>query len=179
MGGKWLALLQEVAPQIERIGFLLYPTPANLGFFKFAEALTPAPKVKPVALGVHNANEIEQVLAAFAAKGNGGIVVIPHAVTLTNRDLIVALAARLRLPTLYPLAFYAEAGGLISYGFDTVDQFQKGAEYVDRILRGAKPADLPVQYPTKFQLVVNLKTAKTLGLAIPESFLQRADRVIE
>jgi putative ABC transport system substrate-binding protein len=179
MGGKWLALLQEVAPQIERIGFLLYPTPANLGFFKFAEALTPAPKVKPVALGVHNANEIEQVLAAFAAKGNGGIVVIPHAVTLTNRDLIVALAARLRLPALYPLAFYAEAGGLISYGFDTVDQFQKGAEYVDRILRGAKPADLPVQYPTKFQLVVNLKTAKTLGLSIPEAFLLRADKIIE
>ena len=99
--------------------------------------------------------------------------------TLTNRDLIVALAARLRLPALYPLAFYAEAGGLISYGFDTVNQFQRGAEYVDRILRGAKPADLPVQYPTKFQLVVNLKTAKTLGLAIPESFLQRADKVIE
>ena len=91
----------------------------------------------------------------------------------------VALAARLRLPALYPLAFYAETGGLISYGFDTVDQFQRGAEYVDRILRGAKPADLPVQYPTKFQLVVNLKTAKALGLAIPESFLQRADRVIE
>ena len=128
---------------------------------------------------MHNANEIEQVLAAFAAKGNGGLIVTPHAVTLTNRDLIVALAARLRLPALYPLPFYAETGGLISYGFDTVDQFQRAAEYVDRVLRGAKPADLPVQYPTKFQLVVNLKTAKTLGLAIPESFLQRADRVIE
>jgi putative ABC transport system substrate-binding protein len=150
-----------------------------VGFFKFAEAAAPAPKVKLVALGVHNANEIEQAVAAFAARGNGGIIVIPHAVTLANRDLIVALAARLRLPALYPLAFYAETGGLISYGFDTVDQFQRGAEYVDRILRGAKPADLPVQYPTKFQLVVNLKTAKTLGLAIPESFLQRADRVIE
>jgi putative ABC transport system substrate-binding protein len=180
MGGKWLVLLQEVAPQIERIGFLIHPeTPANVGFFKFAEAAAPAPKVKLVALGVHNANEIEQAVAAFAARGNGGIIVIPHAVTLANRDLIVALAARLRLPALYPLAFYAETGGLISYGFDTVDQFQRGAEYVDRILRGAKPADLPVQYPTKFQLVVNLKTAKTLGLAIPESFLQRADRVIE
>jgi putative ABC transport system substrate-binding protein len=100
-------------------------------------------------------------------------------VTLTNRDLIVALAARLRLPTFYRLAFYAKAGGLISYGFDTVDQFQKGAEYVDRVLRGAKPADLPVQYPTKFQLVVNLKTATIIGLTIPESFLQRADEVIE
>ncbi|MGC2642128.1 MAG: ABC transporter substrate-binding protein [Pseudolabrys sp.] len=180
MSGKWLALFQEVAPQIERIGFLVHPeTPASFGMFKFAEDLIPAPKVKLVALGVHDADEIERAMAAFAAKGNGGIFVIPHALTLTNRDLIVALAARLRLPALYPLVFYAEAGGLISYGFDTVNQFQSGAEYVDRILRGAKPADLPVQYPTKFQLVVNLKTAKTLGLAIPESFLQRADEVIE
>ena len=105
--------------------------------FKFAEAVTPAPKVKLVALGVHDADEIERAMAAFAAKGNGGIIVIPHALTLTNRDLIVALAARLRLPALYPLTFYAEAGGLISYGFDTVNQFQRGAEYVDRILRGA------------------------------------------
>jgi len=180
MSGKWLLLLQEVAPQIERIGFLVHPeTPGNFAFFKFAEALTPAPKVKLVALGVRDADEIEPALAAFAANGNGGIIVVPHAVTITNRDLIVALAARLRLPAIYPWAFYAEAGGLISYGFETVDQFQRGAEYVDRILRGAKPADLPVQYPTKFQLVVNLKTAKTLGLAIPEAFLLRADKVIE
>jgi putative ABC transport system substrate-binding protein len=180
MSGKWLGLFQEVAPRVERIGFLVQPeTPASFAMFKFAEALTPAPKAKLVALGVHDANEIERTIVAFAAEGNGGIIVIPHAVTLTNRDLIVALAARLRLPALYPLAFYAEAGGLISYGFDTVNQFQRGAEYVDRILHGAKPADLPVQYPTKFQLVVNLRTAKTLGLAIPESFLQRADEVIE
>ena len=99
--------------------------------------------------------------------------------TLTNRDLIVALAARLRLPALYPLAFYAEAGGLISYGFDTVNQFQRGAEYVDCILRGAKQADLPVQYRTKFQLVVNLKTAKTLGIVMPRDFLQRVDEIIQ
>ena len=138
MSGKWLVLFQEVAPQIERVGFVMHPeTTANIEFFKFAEALTPAPKTKLVALGVHDADEIERALAAFAAKDNGGIIVIPHAVTLTNRDLIVALAARLRLPALYPLAFYAEAGGLISYGFDTVNQFQRGAEYVDRILRGA------------------------------------------
>ena len=180
MSGKWLALLQEIAPQIERIGFLVHPeTPASFGMFKFTETITPAPKVERVALGVHDADEIERTLTAFAAKGNGGIIVIPHALTLTSRDLIVALAARLRLPALYPLAFYAEAGGLISYGFDTVDQFQRGAEYVDRILRGAKPADLPVQYPTKFQLVVNLKTAKSLGLTIPEAFLLRADKIIE
>ena len=127
-----------------------------------------------MALGVHDANEIEQALTAFAAEGNGGLVVTPHAVTLTNRDLIVALSARLRLPALYPLAFYAKAGGLISYGIDLLNQFQQAAGYVDRILRGAKPADLPVQYPTKFQLVINLKTAKMLGLTIPESFLLRA-----
>jgi putative ABC transport system substrate-binding protein len=180
MSGKWLELLKEVAPQVERIGFMMHPeTPAHIRYFKSAEALAPALKVKQVALGVHDADEIERAMAAFAAERNGGVVVLPHAVTLTNRNLIVALAARLRLPALYPLAFYAKAGGLISYGFDPVNQFQQGAGYVDRILRGAKPADLPVQYPTKLQLVVNLKTAKTLGLTIPESFLLRADEVIE
>jgi putative ABC transport system substrate-binding protein len=180
MSGKWLELLKEVAPQVERIGFMMHPeTPAHIRYFKSAEALAPALKVKQVALGVHDADEIERAMAAFAAERNGGVVVLPHAVTLTNRNLIVALAARLRLPALYPLAFYAKAGGLISYGFDPVNQFQQGAGYIDRILRGAKPADLPVQYPTKLQLVVNLKTAKALGLTIPESFLLRADEVIE
>ena len=180
MSEKWLELLKEVAPQVERIGFMMHPeTPAHIRHFKFAEAVAPVLKIKLVALSVHDADEIERTMAAFAAEGNGGVIVAPHAVTLTNRALIVALAARLRLPALYPLAFYAKAGGLISYGLDPVNQFQQGAGYVDRILRGAKPADLPVQYPTKFQLVVNLKTAKTLGLVIPESFLLRADEVIE
>ena len=114
MSGKWLGLLKEVAPQIQRIGFLVHPeTPANFAMFKFAEALPPAPNIKLVGLGAHDADEIERSMVAFAAEGNGGVIVIPHAVTLTNRDLIVALAARLRLPTLYPLAFYAKAGGLI------------------------------------------------------------------
>jgi putative ABC transport system substrate-binding protein len=180
MTGKWLELLKEVAPQVERVGFMMHPeTPALIRYFKSAGVLAPALKVNLVALGVHDADEIERGLTAFAAERNGGVVVGPHAVTLTNRDLIVALTARLRLPALYPLAFYAKAGGLISYDFDPVNQFQQGAGYVDRILRGAKPADLPVQYPTKLQLVINLKTAKTLGLMIPESFLQRADEVIE
>jgi ABC-type uncharacterized transport system substrate-binding protein len=180
MSGKWLELLKEVAPQVERVGFMMHPeTAALMKYFKFAEALAPALKVELVALGVHDAAEIERGLIAFAAERNGGVIVGPHAVTLTNRDLIVALAARLRLPALYPLAFYARAGGLISYGFDPVTQFEQGAGYVDRILRGTKPADLPVQYPTKLQLVINLKTAKTLGLTIPESFLLRADEVIE
>src|SRR5262249_20935915 len=111
MGGKWLELLKEVAPQVERVGLVVYPeTAASIGFFKFAEALAPALKVKLVALGVHDADEIKQVLTAFAAEGNGGLIVTPHAVTLTNRDLIVALCARLRLPALYPLVFLCQSG---------------------------------------------------------------------
>jgi putative ABC transport system substrate-binding protein len=180
MSGKWLELVKEVAPQVERVGFMIHPeTPALMRYFKSAEAPASALKVKLVALGVHDAAEIERALIAFAAEGNGGLIVGPHAVTLTNRDLIVAMAARLRLPAIYPLAFYAQAGGLMSYGLDPVNQFQQGAGYVDRILRGAKPADLPVQYPTKLQLVVNLKTAKSLGLTIPPSLLTTADEVIE
>jgi putative tryptophan/tyrosine transport system substrate-binding protein len=180
MSGKWLELLKEVAPEVERVGFMIHPeTAASFDFFKFAEPGAPALKIKLEALGVHDADEIERVMTAFAAEGNGGVVVTPHAVTFSNHNLIVALAARLRLPALYPFAFYAKGGGLISYGFDPVNQFQQGAGYVDRMLRGAKPADLPVQFPTKFQLVVNLKTAKALGLVIPESFLLRADEVIE
>ena len=143
MSGKWLGLLKDVAPQIERVGFMMHPeTVASFMFFKFGEAAALALKIKPVGLGVHDADDIERTLTAFAAEGNSGLVVTPHAVTFTNRDLIVALAARLRLPALYPLAFYTKAGGLISYGFDPVNQFQQGAGYVDRILRGAKPADL-------------------------------------
>ena len=180
MSGKWLELLKEVAPQIERVGFMLHPeTPALVRYFKSAEAPASALNVKLVALGVHDTAEIERALMAFATETNGGLIVGPHAVTLTNRDLIIAMAARLRLPAIYPLDFYAKAGGLISYGFDPVNQFQQGAGYVDRILRGAKPADLPVQYPTKLQVVVNLKTAKALDLTIPPSVLARADEVIE
>jgi putative ABC transport system substrate-binding protein len=180
LGEKWLELLKEIAPQVERIGILMHPEePINAQFYKFAEAAAPALKVKPVALGVRDADEIKRALTAFAAERNGGFIVIPHAVTLINRDLIVALATRLRLPALYPFAFYAKAGGLMSYSFDPLNQFRQGAEYVDRILRGAKPADLPVQYPTKFQLVVNLTTAKALGLAIPASVLSLADEMVE
>jgi putative ABC transport system substrate-binding protein len=180
LGEKWLELLKEIAPQVERVGVLMHPEePINAQFFKSVDAAAPALKVKPVALGVHDADEIKRALTAFAAERNGGFIVIPHAVTLTNRDLIVALATRLRLPALYPFAFYVKAGGLMSYSFDPLNQFREGAEYVDRILRGAKPADLPVQYPTKFQLVVNLTTAKTLGLAIPASVLSLADEMVE
>ena len=158
MSGKWLELVKEVAPQVERVGFLLHPeTPALIRYFKSAEASASALKVKLVALGVHDAAEIERALIAFAAEGNGGLIVGPHAVTLTNRNLIVAMAARLRLPAIYPVAFYAQAGGLISYGLDPVNQFQQGAGYVDRILRGTR----------------------LLGLPVPPSLLARANEVIE
>jgi len=180
MGGKWVELLKEVAPRVERVGFILHPeTAPNIGLLKSAEAAAPALKVKLVALGVHNADEIERVVTAFAAGSNGGFVIAPHAVTLVNHHLIVALAARLRLPALYPADYVAKAGGLISYSFDRLNQFRQGAGYVDRILRGAKPADLPVQYPTKYELIINLKTAKALGLDVPLQLQQRADEVIE
>jgi putative ABC transport system substrate-binding protein len=148
LGEKWLELLKEIAPQVERVGILMHPEePINQQFFKFVDAAAPSLKVKPVALGVHDADEIKRALTSFAAERNGGFIVIPHAVTLINRDLIVALATRLRLPALYPFAFYAKAGGLMSYSFDPLNQFRQGAEYVDRILRGAKPADLAGAIP--------------------------------
>jgi len=180
ISGKWLELLKQVAPNVERVGFVMQPEiPILVRFFKSVEAMGPSLKLKLVPLNVRDPNEIEQSLAAFTAEGNGGLIVSPNAVTFSNRDVIVTLAARFRLPAIYAFAFYPKSGGLISYGFDPVNHFQHGAGYVDRILRGAKPADLPVQYPTKFQLVVNLKTAKALGLAIPDSFLLRTDEVIE
>jgi putative ABC transport system substrate-binding protein len=180
MGSKWLEILKEIAPQIEHVGFMLAPEgPANIGFLKAAEAAAPSLKVRLTALGVHSADEIERSVSAFAAEPNRGLIIAPTAVTFVNSKLIVDLAARYRLPAIYSLASYPKAGGLISYGIDRVDQFRQGAAYADRILKGAKVAELPVQYPTKFELVVNLKTAKVLGLTIPESFLVRADEAIE
>jgi putative tryptophan/tyrosine transport system substrate-binding protein len=128
---------------------------------------------------VHSSTEIERAFEKFADEPNGGLIIAPNVVTFANSDLIVALAARYRLPAVYPFAFFTKEGGLISYGFDAADQFRQGAVYVDKILRGAKPADLPVQHPTKFEIVVNLKTAKALGLEIPGSILAQADEVIE
>ena len=123
--------------------------------------------------------EVEQVLAAFAREPNGGLIVTPSPLTGTRRDAIIAVAARLNLPAIYPFGFYSASGGLLSYGIDQLESVRGAASYVDRILHGANPGELPVQLPTKFQLVINLKTAKTLGLTIPESFLLRADEVIE
>jgi putative tryptophan/tyrosine transport system substrate-binding protein len=179
MGGKWLEKLREIAPQIERVGLMLHPEPPNIGYLKSAEAAAPSLKIKLVGLEVHNGAEIERALATFADEPHGGLIIAPNAVTFANSGLIVALAARYRLPAIYPFAFYAKEGGLISYGFDAADQFRQGAGYVDKILRGAKPADLPVQHPTKFEMIINLKTAMALGLDVSLQLQQLADDVVE
>jgi len=180
MGSKWLATLREIAPQVEHVGFMLAPEgPANVGFLKAAEAAAPSLKVRLTALGVHSTDEIERSVRTFAAEPNRGLIIAPTVVTFVNSKLIVELAARYRLPAIYSRADYPKAGGLISYGPDQVDQFRQGAAYVDRILKGAKVVELPVQYPTKFELVVNLKTAKALGIEVAPTLLARADEVIE
>ena len=181
MGSKWLEMLRQIAPTINRVGLMLHPEPPNVGYWKSAEAAAPSLKIELIALEVNYRAEIESALATFDGAGDplSGLVVAPNVVAFANSNLIVSLAARYRLPAIYPFAFYAKEGGLISYGFDAADQFRQGAIYADKILRGAKPADLPVQHPTKFQIVINLKTAKTLGLDIPPSVLARADEVIE
>ena len=180
ISGKWLELLKEIAPKVERVAVMIVPEePAHIVFFKSAAAMAPSLNVYLMRLDVHDADQIERGLTAFASEHNCGIIVFPHAVTLTNSASIVALAARLRLPALYPSALFSKAGGLISHGPDPVTEFQQGAGYVDHILRGAKPADLPVQYPSKYELIINLKTAKALGLTVPPSMQQRADEVIE
>ena len=180
IGGKWLELLKEMAPHVTRVAVILHPeTPPNVGFWHAAEAAAPSLGVKVVALGVHSAVEIEGTVTAFAAGSNGGLIIAPHAVTLAYRDLIIGLAARYRLPAVYGFRNFATSGGLLSYGTNPSDQFRRGASYVDRILKGEKPADLPVQNPTKYELVINLKTAKALGLDVPFQLQQLADEVIE
>jgi len=179
IAGKWLETLKEVAPQISRVGFILHPeTPANVGLLRAAEAAAPA-GVKVIPLGVHNASEIERAVATFAVETNGGLIAAPHAVTFANRDVIVELAARYRLPAVYGFRIFATRGGLISYGTNPIEQFRQGASYVDRVLKGAKPADLPAQFPTKYELVINLKSAKALDVVLPPNLLARADEVIE
>jgi putative ABC transport system substrate-binding protein len=180
IGGKWIELLNEIAPRAERVGFIFSPDAApNVGFFHSAESAAPALKIKLAALAVRDAADIEQSITAFASEPDGGLIVAPHAVTLGNGKFIIELARQHRLPVVYSDRYFAESGGLISFGNNSADLFRRAGAYVDLILKGAKPADLPVQLPTKFELVVNLKAAKALGLTIPESFLLRADQVIE
>jgi ABC-type uncharacterized transport system substrate-binding protein len=180
MGGKWLEVLKETAPHLTRVVALLHPeTPSHLGFWQSTEAAAPRFGIEASAGGVHNAAEIEGVVTAFAEKSNGGLIVFPHAVTNANTSLITSLALRHRLPSVMAAAGTGSSGVLAYYGIDFQDSFRHTAEYVDRILRGEKPADLPVQQPTKFKLVLNLKTAQAIGIDIPPIMLTRADEVIE
>src|SRR5215470_13056669 len=180
IGGKWVELFKEIAPRAGRVGFVFNPEAApNVGFFHAAEAAAPSLGIKLAALAVRDASDVEQAVAGFASEPDGGLIVAPHAVTLGSRKLIIELAARYRLPAIYSDRYFAESGGLVSFGNNTPDLFRRVASYIDLIFKGAKPADLPVQLPTKFELIVNLKTAKSLGLTISESFLTRADEVIE
>jgi len=179
IAGKWVEALNEIAPQVSRVGLILHPeTPANIGLLRAAEATVPS-GLKLVPLGVHDTAEIERAVATFAAEANGGLIVVPHAITFANRDVIVELAARFRLPAVYPFRTFATSGGLVSYGTNTMVVWREGASYVDRVLKGAKPAELPAQFPTKYELVINLKTAKALGITVPPLMLGRADDVIE
>ena len=180
IGGKWLEVLKEVAPEVRRAAVIHHPNiAANAAFVRAAEAASFASGVMVVAAGVRNAADIENVVTKFAQEPNGGLIVAPAPPTFDNRDMIVALAAHLRLPAVYSYRFFVASGGLASYGIDGKDQWRAAASYMDRILRGANPGELPVQLPTKYQLVVNLKTAKALGLTVPPTLVARADEVIE
>jgi putative tryptophan/tyrosine transport system substrate-binding protein len=182
MGGKWLELLKEIAPGVKRVAIVFNPdTAARGGSFYLGpfEAAAASLAVTPIEATTHDAGEIESAINALRSEPNGGLVVMPDAFTLAHRELIVALTARHRLPAVYPFRFFATSGGLMSYGVNPIEQFPRAAAYVDRILKGEKPTDLPVQAPTKFELVINLKTAKALGLDVPGMLLARADEVIE
>jgi putative ABC transport system substrate-binding protein len=178
LSGKWLELLKEIAPGVKRVAVLRDPAIAA-GAGTAIQSVAPSLGVEVSPINVHDPNEIERAVAAFANNPNSGLIATRSALTLRHRELIVMLAARHKLPAVYFDRPFANSGGLISYGPDVPDQYRRAAGYVDRILKGEKPADLPVQAPTKFELVINLKTAKALGLDVPPSLLARADEVIE
>jgi putative ABC transport system substrate-binding protein len=180
MGGKWLEALKQIAPRVTRVlAVLQIETAANAGFLRTAQSAASSLGVTLTAASVHNPSEIETAVTALSADVNCGLIVMPHPVTTANRDLILKMAAQYRLPAVYPFRYYAAEGGLMSYGIDLVDLYRRAATYVDRILRGVKPRELPVQAPSKFEMVINLKTAKTLGLDVPLHLQQLADEVIE
>ena len=180
IGGKWLEILKEIAPRVSRVGFILHPeTAAHVGFLGAAKAAAPSLGIEVTALGVHTTSEIERAIAEFGAGDNGGLIVGPHALTLNNRDLIIRLASHYRLPAVFGLRYDTTSGGLVAYGANPISLFRQAPSYVDRILKGTKPSELPVQFPTKYELVVNLKTARSIGLEVPPTLLARADEVIE
>ena len=180
MGGKWLELLKEIAPNITRVALVQnIKNPNWPGWLRETQSTAPALGLQLTRAAVHEVADIEPAIDAFAREMNGAVIALPDPFTTANRDLIIALAARYRLPGVYPFRFWAASGGLMSYGIDQVDLTRRAANYVDRILRGENPSELPIQAPTKFDLVINLKTAKALGLTVPPTLLTRADEVIE
>jgi putative ABC transport system substrate-binding protein len=180
MGGKWLELLKEIAPNVTRVAVLRDPaSPSQTAQFGAIRAMAPSVSVEVIPINVRDASEIERAVADFARSGNGGLIPTSSAVALRYRDLIITLAARHKLPAIYWERYFVTSGGLMSYGPDLIDNYRRAAGYVDRVLKGEKPADLPVQTPTKYEMVINLKTAKALGLSVPSILQQRADELIE
>jgi putative tryptophan/tyrosine transport system substrate-binding protein len=182
IAGKYLEMLKEMVPQLARVAIMYNPNsvPADGKFFSrpFIESAAKL-KVRPITAEVHDPSEIENAIMKLGRESGSGLILVPDNFMSVHRDLIISLTARFRIPAIYPYRYFAEAGGLVSYGVDAIDQFRRASEYVSCILRGAKPADLPVQAPTKFELVINLKTAKALGLVIPRILLAGAEQVIE
>ena len=182
LSGKWLELLKEIAPRVARVAMLFNPATAALiaeYYLNPFKAAAASFGVEAIAAHVHDTSELEPVIAAQAREPNGGLIVMPEGFTSAHRAEVTSLAARYRLPAVYPSRQFTELGGLLSYGFNRLDNFLRAATYADRILKGAKPSELPVQLPVKFELVINLKTAKALGLDVPLQLQQRADEVIE
>jgi putative tryptophan/tyrosine transport system substrate-binding protein len=182
LGNKWLELLKEVAPNVVRAMMIFNPhTAAGAGqyFFRPFEAAAASFGVEPIAARVQNADDMERAAVSLNSKPGGGLIVIPDVFTTSNREQLVSLATRHGIPAVYPFRFFAASGGLLSYGTDIVDQFRLAALYIDRILRGAQAVDLPIQAPSKYELVINLRTAKALGIQVPPTLLARADEVLE
>jgi putative ABC transport system substrate-binding protein len=180
LSAKWLELLKEIAPRVTRVAVIRDPEiSAGTGQFGAIQTAAPSFGLDLIAISPREASEVERAIAAFARTPNGGVITTSSALAVTRRDVIIGLAARYKLPAVYHRRLFAASGGLISYGAEIIDQLRRAAGYVDRILKGEKPADLPVQAPTKYELVINLKTAKALGLIVPDTLLARADEVIE
>lgn len=180
IGAKWLELLKEIAPRVTRVGVIRDPAvTASIGQFGAIQSVARSFGVELIALGGRDARELENNITEFARGSNCGLITVAVPLTVNNMSLIISLAARHRLPATYPFRFFVANGGLVCYGPDSIDPYRRAAGYVDRILKGEKPAGMPVQAPTKYELVINLKTAKALGLSVPLSLQQRADEVIE
>ena len=177
--GKWLELLKRLAPNITRVAYLFNPNSAPLLYAKAVDTTAPLLSIKSIPAAVHNAVEIERALEQIARESDSALLVLPDLFNATNRQSIIALAARHRLPAVYPFRYFAADGGLMSYGTEVLETYRQAASYVDRILKGERPSDLAVQQPTKFELVINLKTARTLGLTVPNTLLVAADELIE